>query len=176
MEIYFMKIGIISDSHDHHANVLNAVEIFKNEQVQYILHAGDIVSPFTAKAFSAVSGARFIAVFGNNDGEKALLKSTIESFCRKASPSGGGEIHRDLYHGQIAGKKILMTHKPSPLDEAIASGKYDLIVYGHTHFKDIKTSGKTLIINPGEATDWLSGKGSLVILGMDNLEIREMNL
>ena len=163
-----MKIGIISDSHDHHANVLKAVEIFKNEQVQYILHAGDIVSPFTAKAFGEVKNARFIAVFGNNDGEKHLLKSTIESF--------GGEIHRDPYHGQIAGKKVFMTHKPSILDEAIASGKYDIIVYGHTHFKDIRTVGKTLVINPGEATDWLSGKGSLVILGMDNLEIREMNL
>jgi putative phosphoesterase len=171
-----MKIGIISDSHDHHVNVLKAVEIFKNENVQYILHAGDIVSPFTAKAFSAVSGARFIAVFGNNDGEKHLLKTVIESFCRKASPSGGGEIHRDPYHGQIAGKKILITHKPSILDEAIASGKYDIIVYGHTHSKDIRTVGKTLIINPGEATDWLSGKGSLVILDTENLKTKEMEL
>jgi putative phosphoesterase len=163
-----MKIGIISDSHDHHTNVLKAVEIFKNEQVQYILHAGDIVSPFTAKAFGEVKNAKFIAVFGNNDGEKHLLKTTIESF--------GGEIHRDPYHGQIAGKKIFMTHKPSILDEAIASGKYDIIIYGHTHFKDIRTVGKTLIINPGEATDWLSGKGSLVILDMENLKTTEMEL
>jgi putative phosphoesterase len=163
-----MKIGIISDSHDHHANVLKAVEILKNEQVQYILHAGDIVSPFTAKAFGEVKNAKFIAVFGNNDGEKHLLKTTIESF--------GGEIHRDPYHGQIAGKKIFMTHKPSILDEAIASGKYDIVVYGHTHFKDIRTVGKTLIINPGEATDWLSGKGQLVILDTESLKTKEMEL
>ena len=163
-----MKIGIISDSHDHHANVLKAVEIFKNEQVQYILHAGDIVSPFTAKAFGEVKNARFIAVFGNNDGEKSVLKSTIESF--------GGEIHRDPYRGKIAGKKIFMTHKPGILDEAIAGGKYDLIVYGHTHFKDIRTVGETLIINPGESTDWLSGKGRLIILDTESLKITEMEL
>jgi putative phosphoesterase len=114
-----MKIGIISDTHDHHANVLKAVEIFKNENVN----------------------ARFIAIFGNNDGEKFMLKNIIEGF--------GGEIHRDPYHGQIAGKKIFMTHKPGTLDEVIASGKYDIIVYGHTHFRDIRTVGKTLIINPG---------------------------
>jgi hypothetical protein len=95
-----MKIGIISDSHDHHANVLKAVEIFKNKNVEYILHAGDIISPFTARALSAVSNAKFIAVFGNNDGEKHILKSTIEGFCRKASPSGGGEIHKDPYHSR----------------------------------------------------------------------------
>jgi hypothetical protein len=163
-----VKIGIISDSHDHHANVLKAVEIFKNEQVQYILHAGDIVSPFTAKAFGEVKNARFIAVFGNNDGEKPVLKSTIESF--------GGEIHRDPYRGKIAGKKIFMTHKPGILDEAIAGGKYDLIVYGHTHFRDIRTVGETLIINPGESTDWLSGKGRLIILDTESSKITEMEL
>jgi putative phosphoesterase len=163
-----VKIGIISDSHDHHANALKAVEIFKNEQVQYILHAGDIVSPFTAKAFGEVKNARFIAVFGNNDGEKSVLKSTIESF--------GGEIHRDPYRGKIAGKKIFMTHKPGILDEAIAGGKYDLIVYGHTHFRDIRTVGETLIINPGESTDWLSGKGRLIILDTESSKITEMEL
>jgi putative phosphoesterase len=163
-----MKIGIISDSHDHHANVLKAVEIFKNEQVQYILHAGDIVSPFTAKAFGEVKNARFIAVFGNNDGEKPVLKSTIESF--------GGEIHRDPYRGKIAGKRVLITHKPGILDEAIAGGKYDLIVYGHTHFRDIRTVGETLIINPGESTDWLSGKGRLIILDTESSKITEMEL
>lgn len=163
-----MKIGIISDSHDHHANVLKAVEIFKNENIQYILHAGDIVSPFTAQAFSNIKNAKFIAVFGNNDGEKFLLKNTIEGF--------GGEIHRDPYHGQIAGKKIFITHKPIILNEAIASGKYDIIVYGHTHSKDIRTVGKTLIINPGESTDWLSGKGRLVILNTEDLKITEFEL
>jgi uncharacterized protein len=163
-----MKIGIISDTHDHHVNVLKAVEIFKNENVQYILHAGDIVSPFTANAFGNLKNVKFIAVFGNNDGEKHLLKSTIESF--------GGEIHRDPYHGKIADKQVFLTHKPGLLDQALASGKYDIIVYGHTHFKDIRTIGKTLLINPGEATDWVCGKGNLCILDTDSLQVKEMEL
>jgi putative phosphoesterase len=163
-----MKIGIISDSHDHHANVLKAVEIFKKQNVEYILHAGDIVSPFTANAFSAVTGAKLIAVFGNNDGEKAMLKSTIESF--------GGQIHHDPWHGVIGGKKIFMTHKPGTVDEAAGSGKYDIIIYGHAHIRDIRTAGKTLIINPGEATDWICGKGRVVILDTDNLKIEEIEL
>ena len=163
-----MKIGIISDTHDHHVNVLKAVEIFKNENVQYILHAGDIVSQYTAKAFGDVKNAKFIAVFGNNDGEKVMLKSIIEGF--------GGEIHRDPYHGKIADKQVFLTHKPGLVNDAAASGNYDIIIYGHTHFKDIRTIGKTLIINPGEATDWVCGKGNLVILDTDSLEIKEMEL
>jgi hypothetical protein len=163
-----MKIGIISDTHDHHANVLKAVEIFKNENVQYILHAGDIVSQYTARAFGEVKNAKFIAVFGNNDGEKIMLKNIIEGF--------GGEIHHDPYHGKIADKKIFLTHRPCLVDEAVASEKYDIIVYGHTHFRDIRTVGKMLIINPGEATDWVCGKGNLVILETDTLQITEFEL
>jgi putative phosphoesterase len=163
-----MKIGIISDTHDHHANALKAVEIFKKENVQYILHAGDMVSPFTAKAFEEVKNVKFIAIFGNNDGEKFMLEKVIENL--------GGEIHRDPYRGQVAGKKIFMTHKPCIVDGAIASETYDIIIYGHTHFKDIRTVGKTLIINPGEATDWVCGKGNLCILETDTLQVTEFEL
>ena len=163
-----MKIGIISDTHDHHANVLKAIEIFKREQVEYILHAGDIVSQYTAKAFGDAKDAKFIAVYGNNDGEKFVLKSVIEGF--------GGEIHQDPYHGQIAGKKIFMTHKPSVLDEVISSQRYDIIIYGHTHFRDVRTVGRTLIINPGEATDWVCGKGNLCVLDTDSLKVTDFEL
>jgi len=163
-----MKIGIISDTHDHHVNVLKAVEVFNKEQVQYVLHAGDIVSQYTARAFGNLKNAKFIAIFGNNDGEKFVLKKIIEGF--------GGEIHQDPYTGQIADKKIFMTHKPSILDEIIASGRYDIIIYGHTHIRDIRTVGKTLIINPGEATDWVCGKGNLVVLDINSMTTAEFEL
>ncbi|MEN6384166.1 MAG: metallophosphoesterase [Phycisphaerales bacterium] len=163
-----MKFGIISDTHDHHVNVLKAVEIFNHHHVDYIFHAGDIVSQYTARAFKEATNAKFIAIFGNNDGEKFVLKSVIESF--------GGEIHQDPYTGEIAGKKIFMTHKPSVLDEITASQKYDIIIYGHTHFRDIRTVGKTIIINPGEATDWVCGKGNLCIIDTETLKIEEFDL
>jgi putative phosphoesterase len=163
-----MKLGIISDTHDHHINVLKAIEIFNHQRVDYIFHAGDIVSQYTARAFKDTKNAKFIAVYGNNDGEKIVLKSVIESF--------GGEIHQDPYIGEVAGKKIFMTHKPSVLDEVAASQKYDIIIYGHTHFRDIRTVGKTLIINPGEATDWVCGKGNLCILDTETLKVEEFDL
>jgi len=159
-----MKIGIISDSHDHHANVLKAVEVFNREKVKYVFHAGDIIAPFAAKAFAEVKGAKFIAVFGNNDGEKVILKSTISGF--------GGEICDDAYRGEVGGKKIFMTHKPSVAEEAAGAGKYDLVIYGHTHKQDIRKVGETLIINPGESTDWLSEKSFVVVLELDNMEAK----
>jgi len=163
-----VKIGIISDSHDHHENVLKVVEIFKSEGVKYILHAGDIISAFTASAFGQVKDARFVAIFGNTDAEKVALKAAIEAF--------GGEIHDDPYSFEVDGHRIFMTHKPTLLDEIIASGKYDLVVYGHTHIQDIRKQGHTVVINPGELTDWLTGSGSAVILETDDMSCEIKNL
>lgn len=151
-----MRIGIISDTHDHHRNVEQAVTLFSERDVRYVLHAGDIVSPFTAQAFAELRNAKFIAVFGNNEGEKLFLKGTIEGF--------GGEIHEYCYKGEMAGRKIYMAHTPDNIEEVARSRMYDLVIYGHTHRQDIRRVGKTLIVNPGEATDWMTGSARVVIL------------
>ncbi len=158
--VIIMKIGIISDTHDHHKKIDAAVEIFNAQEVKYILHAGDIVSPFAAGAFAKVETAKFIAVFGNNEGEKLFLTSTIKGF--------GGEISA-CYKGEIGGKKIFMVHIPHCLDEVVKSQMYDLVIYGHTHRQDIRQVGDTLVINPGEATDWITGQSHLVVLETDDM-------
>jgi putative phosphoesterase len=163
-----MKIGIISDTHDHHQNVLKAIEIFNASAVEFVLHAGDMVSPFTARAFGKVKGAKLFTVFGNCDGEKQYLKTTIEQI--------GGENYGKIYKNQIAGKKIFMTHKPDNIDRAIGSGEYDLVIYGHTHKQDIRKAGQTLVINPGEATDWITGESFVVVLDLDNMSYESIRL
>ena len=163
-----MKIGIISDSHDHHQNVLKAVEVFSRQKVDYVFHAGDIVSPFTAKPFAGVGGGKFIAVFGNNDGEKLILQSWIKDF--------GGQIHEYCYKGEVGGRRIFMTHVPSTIDEVVDSGRFDLVIYGHTHKQDIRKVGKTLVINPGETTDWLTEESCVVVLELDDMSYEVISL
>ena len=163
-----MKIGIISDSHDHHKNVLKAVEVFGKHKVSYIFHSGDIVSPFTAKAFAGVEGAKFIGVFGNCDGEKVILTSTIKDF--------GGEIHEGIYRGEVAGKRIFMTHTLGVIEEVAGSGKFDLVIYGHTHKQDIRKVGDTLVVNPGESTDWLTDESCVVVLELDDMSYEVISL
>lgn len=157
-----MKIGIISDSHDHHVNVQTAVDIFNRLGVSYVLHAGDMVSPFAAKAFAGLETAKLIAVFGNNEGEKLFLKSVFDSI--------GAEIHEYCYKGTLGGKRIFMTHTPHYVEDAVKSKEYDLVIYGHTHKEDIRRSGDSLVINPGESTDWITGAGRVVILDLETME------
>lgn len=158
-----MQIGIMSDSHDHHSHVLRAIEIFKDKKVDTVLHAGDIVSPFTAKAFAELKKIKFIAVFGNNEGEKLFLKSTIESF--------GGEIHEYCYKGKMDSKRIYMTHTDHNIEEVAQSQMYDILIYGHTHKQDIRHVGKTLVINPGETTDWLTNSSQVMLLDLDSMNL-----
>lgn len=156
-----MRIGIISDTHDHRKHVMQAIEIFRRHGVGYVLHGGDIVAPFTAKAFGELGVAKFIAVFGNNDGEKLLLKRAVEGF--------GGEIHEYCYKGQIDGRKICMMHTDHLAEDAVKSQLHDLVIYGHTHHPDLRREGRTLVVNPGEATDWITGSSHVVIVDLKDM-------
>ena len=40
-----MKIGLISDTHDNIKNIENAISVFSNKRVSFVIHAGDIISP-----------------------------------------------------------------------------------------------------------------------------------
>jgi putative phosphoesterase len=151
-----MRIGIISDSHDHHQNVRRAIELFNQEGVQCVLHAGDITSASTIELFSELQDSKFVVVFGNCDVDKAALKTAIDAL--------GGEVHLDSYRGQIDGRTVYMTHKPDTVGTAVDSGKCDLVIHGHTHRYTVRRSGKTLVVNPGAATTWMGTPGHIVIV------------
>lgn len=155
-----MKIGIISDTHDNLAQIKKAVDIFNREKVELILHAGDFVSPFTFLEFKNLN-CPLKGVFGNNDGDKLYLQEKFK---------GIGEIYSAPYEAIIDHKNIIMLHKEKLIDALAESQKYDVIIYGHTHRTDLHKIGKTLIINPGECSGWLSGKSTIALLDLTNLK------
>ena len=163
-----MKVGIVSDSHDSQQKAKRAAEIFTEHKVDYIFHAGDITSPHTAEILAAVDGAKLIAVFGNCDRNRFLLADTIRNL--------GGEIYEPPYTGNVAGKRIFMTHIPNMLDEVAGSGLYDLVIYGHTHKQDIRTVAQTLVINPGQSRSWFGGGAQVVILDTDDMATERISL
>ena len=135
-------------------------KFLRRKKVSYIFHAGDIESGDTAEMFAGVNGAKFIAVFGNCDMERAELAEAIARF--------GGEIS-ETYEGEIGNRRIFMAHKPELSQVAIESGKFDLVIYGHTHKLDIRKVGLTLIVNPGTARRWQMGHPHVVIVELDNM-------
>jgi putative phosphoesterase len=159
-----MVIGIISDTHDHMDNIRKALKIFKEKNVKVILHAGDFVSPFTWRLFKDFEG-EFYGVFGNNDGDRVLLKKMY-----------GERIQNQIRELEIENKKIALMHEPQMIDSITLSDRFDLIVYGHMHEVDIRKINNTLIINPGEACGWLYGKATLILLDLENLKPEVVSL
>ncbi len=148
-----MKVGILADTHDNMPRIAHAVALFNEEQVSLVLHAGDYISPITAKEFARL-GAPLVGVFGNNDGDRLYLTQRFH---------GIGTLHPDVHELTIDGVRTILMHEPKAIDALIGSGMYDLIVYGHTHAVDLR-EGRTVVINPGEAGGWLTGRATAVLL------------
>lgn len=158
-----MLIGIMSDSHDNLPALSQAVTLFNERAVGAVLHAGDLISPFTAKIMKKLQMEMFIT-FGNNDGEKLGLKALY-----------GDDIHRPPLELTLDHKKIVLLHEPDNLSAIVASKHYDLIVYGHTHEIDIREE-KPLVVNPGECGGWVTGNSTVTIwnTSTDKIEVIEL--
>ena len=99
-----MIIGVISDSHDDIINVKQAIKIFNEYKVDYVIHAGDYIYPGIVLEFKNLNkNVKFVGVLGNNDGEKIGL---VKSFISIGGDFKGdfGELNLDneifgIYHG-----------------------------------------------------------------------------
>jgi putative phosphoesterase len=136
-----MFLGILSDTHDNAANTRRALELFKRQRVEFIIHCGDITTPEMVQLFDGWSAA---FVFGNVDVAEAKL---IAAVSRLSEPASIG--HR--YTGIIGGASVAAYHGNDDeyLDTLIVSGQYDYVFYGHTHLRRDETIGRTRVINPG---------------------------
>lgn len=162
-------IGIISDSHDNINAIRKAVELFNGKKVKAVLHAGDLVSPFTARAFKELESKLYF-VFGNNDGDKVTLTKRFEEI--------GATSCGDFGDLTIDGLHIALLHGTNEtLVKALAkSGEFDVVVRGHTHEPGVKIIEGVPVINPGEASGVLSEKSTVAILEISNLNIEIMQL
>jgi putative phosphoesterase len=191
-----LKIGIISDTHDDVENVQSAIEIFNTEKVTHVIHAGDYIFPGIVLEFKKLD-AKLMGVLGNNDGERVHL---LKNFLSIGAELKGelGEVELDgvifgIYHGTDEQIK----------NKLVDSGKYDVIVTGHTHriempsvhstinTKDEKQDGnkkihingsQTLVLNPGTAhtkVDTISGafkEGGIIIFDTETMDYEFVNL
>lgn len=157
-------IGIISDSHDNMNALWKAVEFFNERGVKAVLHAGDLISPFTARAFKELKPKLYF-VFGNNDGDRVTLIKRLEEI--------GATSCGDFGDLTIDGLHIALLHGTNEaLVKAIAkSGEFDVVIRGHTHEPNIKIIEGVPVINPGESSGVLSGKSTVAILEIANLNV-----
>jgi hypothetical protein len=156
-----MKIGIIADTHDNIPKIKKALAFFTMRKCEAIIHAGDLVAPFAAKALKAAK-LPIYAVFGNNDGERKGLAELL-----------------DIVEGprtvKLGDRTFLVAHSESQIVPELAAGA-DLVIVAHTHVAGVKRDQKPLVLNPGEAGGWLYGRASVAVVDTTRLAIEEMSL
>jgi putative phosphoesterase len=125
-----MKIGVISDSHNHFDPKIP--ELFAG--VDHILHGGDIGLPWVILELESI--APVTAVLGNNDAGLTFKETEVIT---------------------LADRKFLVHHivdvrQPAdPIKRRIAREKPHVVVFGHSHKPFNEVIGKTLYFNPGYA-------------------------
>ncbi len=155
-----MKVGLMSDSHDNIVKIKDAVDIFNARQVDFVLHAGDFVAPFSIMAFKKLK-CNWQGVFGNCDGEHAGL---IEK--------SGNRIQEGQYTIHLDGRDFALIHN---LDRYIPED-VDIVIFGHTHEQEIKKTDSGLFVNPGECCGYLSGFATIAILDTETLKVENIKI
>jgi uncharacterized protein len=156
-----MKIGVIADSHDNIPMIKKALAVFVKRECQIIIHAGDVNSPFAAKALLSAKIPVY-AVYGNNDGEKKGLKDLLDIV----------EPPRVIKAGD---RNIVLAHSEDQINDEHRTGA-DLLIYGHTHVSLVERDKEPMTLNPGECGGWLYSKPSIAVISTERMSIEEISI
>jgi len=109
-------------------------------------------------------------VFGNNDGDKILLKKKFAEL--------GADIRGRFAFVLVDGLRIALLHGDDTelMRSLLELESHDVIVCGHTHAPKTYRKGRTLVINPGEACGYLNGKPTISILDTETLDVKTIQL
>ncbi len=134
-----MRIGILSDTHDHMQRTARAVALLVAEGVEALIHCGDLTEPDVVHECGVLPS---YYVFGNNDFDEDGLRRAIEAVGGTCLERGG-EI-------TLAGRRIAVTHGDSAKQvRRLADAKPDYLLFGHSHVPTDQHHGLTRWINPG---------------------------
>ena len=124
-----MKIAIISDTHNNFVNFKKAIDWANKNDVQMILHCGDIQTQQIIDEALEIFNGEMKFVKGNGDYDLDLPETM--------------EI-------EVNSKKIGFSHFPDFAKKMAQSGKFDIVFYGHTHKPWEELVEGCRLANPGE--------------------------
>lgn len=158
-----MRIGVVSDTHNHLANVRRIVEILNAARVERVVHTGDITQAKTLDVLAGLA-APLYGVFGNNDLEREQLDAAV---ARHGFHFADGALELAW-----SGRRILVLHDPRELE---GLPRPDLALHGHTHRLRVERANGTLTFNPGECAGHMPGRNAVGIVDLTQLSAEIVN-
>jgi len=166
------RIGLISDVHSSPEPLGQALEIFRKEQIDEIICAGDIAGYYDTllPTIELLAESNCKAIVGNHD----------QSYLEEARPQDDPSIRTYLQNLpqfldlEIEQKRLFVVHANPPCEQhggiklldpqgaikddrknewtlALSEFDYDVLIVGHTHQVYAEQLGKVLVINPGSS-------------------------
>lgn len=137
-----MIVGVVSDTHDNVEAVENAVDLFRDEGVEVLIHCGDYIAPLIIPYFDEFE---LHGVLGNNDGEVDGLNTFFDNLGDKS------DLHGRFAELTFDDRSFAVLHGEDKEEvySLAESGEYDYVLYGHHHTKEKKVLDNTTVINPG---------------------------
>jgi putative phosphoesterase len=157
----------MADTHDRLPAIEELLAKLAEKGASMVMHAGDYCSPFALAPFQK-AGIPLLGVFGRNDGDPETLEAT-------ASRGFGAEIYESPHSFELGGHKVMLVHDLGEINKrSIAS--HDFVIHGCSHKLEQSRRDKTLLLNPGEACGWLTGKCTAMVVDLDTGEVEVVTL
>lgn len=157
-----MLVGIVSDIHDQIGRLRVALDRLQAAGAEALICCGDLCSPFivTELARGFVAGPISI-VFGNNDGDRYRMMTVAEQV-KSGADEPWIEIAGESATLDLGGKRIFVHHFNDVGALVAASGRFDLVCYGHNHEWLVhRHPGGSLEVNPGAVMGWHPQRGDV---------------
>lgn len=179
-----MKIGVVSDVHNHAAALQYALEHLVD--CELVLNLGDLVFEYRVEPeiVGIAQRAGLMGIVGNH--EKAILHHPASSLRNRLAPDiltylKSLPASREM---QVSGFKLLVAHG-SPWDDPndhrceyvhegnlasmkrLGSVPADIILLGHTHVPMLARVADKLVINPGSCGDARGANDRLTFAKLD---------
>lgn len=158
-----MKIGVLSDTHNHLRETRRALDLLVQHGAQHLVHCGDVgedVIDLLAATFMEHDIRSHVAI-GNCDGRH-------DDLCFAPQPAG---VERGLSpEFTLAGKMCIVLHgdNSTRLEIVTQSGQFDYVFTGHTHQPLNRQVGRTRVLNPGSPVRPRGGPPTVLLLNLEN--------
>lgn len=161
-----MKLGIISDTHNHLAAARRGLEALAAAGAEGLVHCGDIGEDVLdlLSAECMARGVRAWAVAGNCD--------RMADLAYRGCPAGV-ELGRAVEF-EAGGKACGVVHGDDwrTLERMAEGGRLDYLFTGHTHRPALEKAGRTTVLNPGSAARPRNGMASVAVLDTESGDAR----
>ena len=158
-----MKIGVLADTHNHRPNTLAALEVFRAEGVEYLVHCGDVTGPDIVRLLAEWPVA---LVTGNVDRDWQALADAARAI---GVPPPRPQVSLTLDGLAIA---VVHGHLDEALQDLIERQEYRYIFHGHTHLRRDVLIGRTRVINPGALGGTRREPRSVAVVDLAANEVR----